>query len=423
MLYASLMVPINSNVLVQGSAACVQPLTPVGASGPRKRWGFRLVLIATVAMMAGASAPSPFYPVLQARFGFMPVTITMVFAVYAVALLALLLVGGSLSDHVGRRPVLSAGFVLLAISVFLFWHADTAQAFIASRIVQGGASGLLLSALSATVVDLEPSHRPGSAAAWNSVSAMAGLAVGGLMAGGALFVFEDGGASVVFATLLVVYLLIAAAVWCLPETSPRHDGVWASLRPRASLPRNMRKAFIYAAPAIVAGWATGGLYLSLGPVIVATQFHESSNLARGLVVALLAGSGAVAGFLMRNRTGRSITLFGTTSIAIGSALAIGAVATGSLWMYYVAVIITGTGFGTVFSGALQSLLPLIPPGERAHALAAVFVVCYAAFSVPAVVAGLLAPLLGLFATTSWYAAVVALMATTAALLRRFGTRD
>jgi MFS family permease len=421
-LYAPVMVPNNSNVLEVGRAVGVERSTPTDTSGPRKRWGFRLALFATTAMMAGASAPSPFYPVLQAKFGFAPVTITMVFAVYAVALLALLLVGGSLSDHVGRRPVLSAGFGLLAISVFLFWHADTAQAFIASRIVQGGASGLLLSALSATVVDLEPSHKPGSAAAWNSVSAMAGLAVGGLVAGFVLFVFEDRGATMVFGTLLVTYLLIAGAIWCLPETSPRHDGVWASLRPRASLPNSMRKAFLYAAPAIFAGWATGGLYLSLGPVIIATQFHENSHLARGLVVALLAGSGAVAGFLMRRRTARFISLYGTTSIAIGSALAIGAIAMGSLWMYYVAVMITGTGFGTAFSGALQSLLPLIQPGERAEVLAAVFVVCYTAFSVPAVVAGLLVPTFGLFATVCWYGAIVALLATTAALLRQFGTR-
>lgn len=417
------MVPRNANALVQAPTSRVQPLAPFDTNGIRQRWGFRLVLIAITAMMAGASAPSPIYPILQVRFGFAPVTITMVFAVYAVALLLLLLVGGSLSDHVGRRPVLSAGFGILAISVFLFWHADTVQAFIASRIMQGAASGLLLSALSATVVDLEPSDKPGSAAAWNSVSSMAGLAIGGLIAGFALSIFEGGGATLVFGTLMVTYLLVTGVIWCLPETSPRHAGVWASLRPRVSLPRNIRKAFLYAAPTIFAGWATGGLYLSLGPVIVATQFHENSHLARGMVVVLLAGSGAVTGFLMRNRTGRFLTLYGTTSIAIGSALAIGAVAMGSLWMYYVAVIITGTGFGTAFSGALQSLLPLIQPGQRAHVLAAVFVVSYSAFSVPAVAAGLLAPLLGLFATTCWYGVFIALMAATAAVLRRFGTWD
>lgn len=57
------------------------------------------------------------------------------------------------------------------------------------------------------------------------------------------------------------------------------------------------------------------------------------------------------------------------------------------------------------------------PTTSAHVLTAVFVVAYAAFSVPAVAAGLLVLPLGLFATTCWYVALVALMATTAALLR------
>jgi MFS family permease len=417
------MVPNISNVLVRGDAAsCVGPVKAADSSGPRKRWGFRLALLATVAMMAGASAPSPFYPILQAEFGFPPVTITLVFAVYAVALLVTLLVGGSLSDHLGRRPILSAGFGLLALGVFLFWHADSANAFIGSRVLQGGTTGLLLSALSATVVDLEPRHKPGAASAWNSVSSMIGLAAGALVASGMLFLAEDQGKTLIFGSLMALYLLLAGVTWCLPETSPRLDGAWASLRPRTSLPHGLRKAFIFAVPAIFAGWATGGLYLSLGPAIVATQFHQSSHLARGLVVALLAGSGAVAGYLMRSRTARGVTMYGTTSIAIGSALTIGALAVESLWMYYVAVMITGTGFGTAFSGVLRSLLPLIPPGERAQVLAAVFVTCYTAFSVPAVVGGMLVPTLGLFATACWYAAIVALLATTAALLRRFGTQ-
>ena len=63
-------------------------------------------------MMAGASAPSPFYPVLAQRLGFDAIVITSVFAVYALALLLTLLAAGSLSDHVGRRPVIIAGLVL-----------------------------------------------------------------------------------------------------------------------------------------------------------------------------------------------------------------------------------------------------------------------------------------------------------------------
>ena len=83
-------------------------------------YGFTLAIVSLVAMMAGASAPSPFYPVLAERIGFDAVVTTIVFAVYAVALLATLVTAGSLSDHIGRRPIASAGLVLLAVSVFVF---------------------------------------------------------------------------------------------------------------------------------------------------------------------------------------------------------------------------------------------------------------------------------------------------------------
>ena len=56
--------------------------------------------------LAGSSAPTPLYSVYQAAWGFSPITITAVFGVYALAVLAALLVFGSLSDHIGRRPVL-----------------------------------------------------------------------------------------------------------------------------------------------------------------------------------------------------------------------------------------------------------------------------------------------------------------------------
>ncbi|MGW0044377.1 MFS transporter [Rhodococcus sp. NPDC003348] len=415
------MVPNKSNYAVDVTTPVVPPSTPdLGARGHR---GFRLVLAAATAMMAGASAPSPFYPVIQAELGFTPVMTTAVFAVYAIALLATLLVVGSVSDHLGRRPVISVGFVLLAVSVVLFWHADSAPGFVAARILQGVASGVLLSALSAAVVDLEPRDRPGSAAAWNAITPMMGLAVGALVSGVVLDRAEDGALAGVFGTLTGLYLLLAVGVWTVPETAPRHEGLWSSLRPRVALPGDVRAVFARSAPAVFAGWATGGLYLSLGPAIVATELGGSSHLAQGLVVTLLAGSGALAAFLIRNRTPRAITLYGTTALAVGTASTLAALAVDSLPGYYLAVMIAGTGFGTAFFGVLRSITPLTRPGDRAEVFAAIFVISYVAFGVPAVVAGLLVPHLGLAATAYGYGTVITLLATTAALLRRFGSRD
>jgi hypothetical protein len=55
-------------------------------------------------LMFASSAPSPLYWVYQAQWHFSAMTLTAVFAVYAITLLIALLVTGSLSHYLGRRP-------------------------------------------------------------------------------------------------------------------------------------------------------------------------------------------------------------------------------------------------------------------------------------------------------------------------------
>ena len=115
---------------------------------PRARAGFVLILTGVMLMMAGASAPSLFYPVLQQEMGFAPATISLIFSIYAAGLLVTLLTAGSVSDHVGRRPVISVGFLALALAAYLFWHAGNVPQLLVARALQGIATGLLMPSLS-----------------------------------------------------------------------------------------------------------------------------------------------------------------------------------------------------------------------------------------------------------------------------------
>ena len=381
-----------------------------------RRLGAGVALVAVVLMMAGASAPSPFYPDLQVGLGLEPWVMTAVFAVYAVALLATLLVFGSVSDHVGRRPVVTVGFLLLAASFALFQGADAAAVLFEARILQGVASGLLLSTLSAAVADFERPSRPGSAAVANAVAPMAGLAIGAVVAGVVLEVATDA-RLIVFDALVVLSLLLAVGVWLVPETAPRHEGLLASLRPRIAVPPAIRGLLARSAPAIFAGWATGGLFLSLGAAIVRTELGATNHVLQGLAIGVLAGSGAVASYLFRNRSARATTLYGTAALAVGTALSLLALPTGSAAAYLVAVVVAGSGFGTAFFGILRSIMPLLPAHERAEVFAVIFIVSYLAFGIPAVVAGLLTPQIGLTTTTYVYGTVVVVLSAVAGLLR------
>ncbi|MGI8547795.1 MAG: MFS transporter [Gemmatimonadaceae bacterium] len=97
---------------------------------------------AGAATLTAASAPSPLYPIYQRLWGFSSFTLTVIFAVYVLALLASLLTVGSLSDRVGRRPVASGALVVLALGMLLFVIAGGTGGLIVARIVQGVASAL-----------------------------------------------------------------------------------------------------------------------------------------------------------------------------------------------------------------------------------------------------------------------------------------
>lgn len=392
-------------------------MTATDATAPRStRAGFRLILTGLLLMMAGASAPSPFYPVLQAEIGFSEAAMTGIFAIYAGALLATLLTVGSVSDHLGRRPVLSVGFVLLSASMAGFLLSQSVAALLATRVLQGVASGLLLSTLNATSTDLEPADRPGTAAIWNSVTPLLGLAVGTLLAG-AILDHLPAPRAVTFEFFSLAFLLFAVLVWLPPETAPRHAGLLASLRPRVGVPASARPAFRRGVPAVIAGWATGGLYLSLGAPIVAQVFGQGSELMQGAVVSLLAGSGALAAFALRNQTARRITLIGTSALAFGTLLTLAAIAAGSFAFYAASLLVAGLGFGASFYGVMRTLIPTVAPEGRGELFAALFTLSYGAFGLPALAAGMAVPVLGLTDTTYVYGAVIALLSGSAWLMR------
>lgn len=391
--------------------------TPVATASVRRgRFGFALAIAAQIAMMAGASAPSPFYPVLAAEIGFDSIVISAVFAVYAVALLLALLSAGSLSDHIGRRPVAITGFLILAVSMVLFWHADTVATLVLARILQGAASGVLISTLSAAALDLAPNGAARIAALWNALSPGIGLGLGAVLAGVALDVTGEPLLDV-FAPLTAIYVALAALFFLAPETAPLRAGAWASLRFRVSVPAGVRGDLWRGAPAVIAGWATGGLFLSLGATIVHSELGGEAHSWQGLAVGMLAGVGAITAFLMRHRTPRTSVIFGTTALAIGTALSLIALSAASLPFYLAATAITGMGFGTAFSGVVASLAPQIPSAERADTFAVIYVLAYSAFGVPTVIAGTLVGWLGLETVCIGYGAVVIVLALIALVLR------
>ena len=90
-----------------------------------------------VLFLAASAAPTPLYRVYQARWGFSATTLTAVFAVYVVFLLMTVLIFGSLSDHVGRRPVIITALAVDTAACILFLLAPGVGALFAAGRCRG----------------------------------------------------------------------------------------------------------------------------------------------------------------------------------------------------------------------------------------------------------------------------------------------
>lgn len=376
-----------------------------------KSASFFLLASIGISFLAGSAAPSPLYGVYQAAWGFSPIMITVVFGVYAIAVLVSLLTVGSLSDYVGRKPVLLAATLTQALTMLLFSAAESVTTLIVARVIQGIATGAAVGAIGAGMLDIDRAR--GTLA--NSVSPLMGTALGGLVAG-LVAQYLPAPTHLVYWLLSAVFIMQAAGVALMPDSSVSKPGALASLRPHVLLPTQLRQPMLLAAPVLVATWALAGFYASLGPTL-ARQLVGSTSLALGgSVIFVIAGSGALAVFLMHTRSAREIMTLGSAAVSVGVAITLAALPEHSTSAFFVGSAIAGVGFGLGLQSAIRAVVPLAAAHERAAVLSTVYVIAYLAMGVPAVLGGIAVVYGGgLFATTFGYGAAVILLALFALL--------
>ena len=367
-------------------------------------------VVTAITMSASGAAPTPLYHQYQEHFLLTPFMITIIFATYVLCLLFALLTVGSLSDYVGRRPSILAALALNVAAMIVFMTAGSAAALIGARAIQGFATGLALTTLAATILDTDNERAP----LLNSITVFVGLSVGTLGAG-ALVTFAPAPDQLVFAVLLLLSLVEALILWFMPETATTKPGALGSLLPH--VPKVARATFAAVSPVNIAAWALGGFYFSLMPSVVRAATGTELPILGGLVVASLTFTAAVAVVALRKLSAENMFVLGIVTLTTGVMLTLVGVESQNMGIMLFGTVVSGVGFGTVYSGTLRSLLPYALPGKRAGLLAAFFVEGYLSFSLPALAAGFLAPVIGLTRTADFYGVGVILLAATSLILR------
>ncbi|NNP73009.1 mutlidrug resistance protein [Acinetobacter defluvii] len=354
-----------------------------------------------MAFMAASSAPTPLYRLYQQQFNFSPVLLTLIFATYAFTLLTTLLVAGSLSDYIGRKPVIFIALILQATSMGLFLYASNIEMLFLARGFQGIATALATSTFGAALLDLSKTQ----GTLINSISPMLGMAVGMLLTC-LVLTLSSYPLSLVFEVFIALFVVMLCVAWFSPETTVQRSGAFASLKPKLTVPSQTRKALLIVCPVNVALWMVSGFFLSLMPSLLVQTFKNPSVWLNGSMFMTLTIMGAIGILMFRHAQTFKILIVGAMSIAIGASIILLGIHLPQTILLFMGAGITGIGFGTGFMGAIRAVMPLAQPEQRAGLMATFYVISYLAFSIPAIIAGYFVTHIGLSMTATLYICMI-----------------
>jgi MFS family permease len=354
--------------------------------------GFWAVALSLAALSAFSTAPSPLYGLYKHQDHLSSITLTVVYAVYAVGLVASLLLVGHLSDGYGRRRLLIPALLTALVAALVFSFSTSLPALLVGRVITGVALGAAIATATAwlTELDSEPAAGPTRRSQVVAIAAnVGGLAVGPLFAGlvGQYLPSLPRLPYAVFAVLLAAAVVVTAAT---PEgrTGP-------PLRPpyrpqRLSAPSGARAQFSAALTGVFLCFTVFGLLAGLAGAFLAGPLHHASFALAGLTVFLSFGIGALTQIATISWPPRRLLAIGIPILITGLAAIVAAasISPPSLTLFLAGTALVGIGGGAMYRVTFSVVLSTASPNDRAGALASFFVVGYIGLSLPVVAAGI-----------------------------------
>jgi len=380
--------------------------------------GFWVIAAAFLLVMAFSTIPTPLYSLYQARDGFATFLLTVIFAVYAVGVIASLYLAGHISDWLGRRRIILIAVLieLLSAVIFLIW--PSVPGLLVARFISGVGVGALTATATAHLSELRAVARPDESGRFSSTISTVvnngGLALGPLIAG---FIAQwvAGPLQVPYVLFIVLLAVAGAAVAFVPETVERAEERRAYRPQRMSLPNESRGAFWSAAIAALSAFAIFGLFTSLAPSFLAGTLHETSHVIAGLVTFSVFGAAALAQLLTTRMPLVTQVRLAAILMAVGlAALSAGALLA-NLPLFIAAGIVAGAGVGVQFRSSVAVAAALAQPPRRGEVMAALFLVAYLGLTVPVLLVGLALAFLPSAAVLVGFSVIVIVLAVGSSL--------
>ena len=399
----------------------LQQLHRAPQRGLRSWRAVTLIATAFAIAMLGTTLPTPLYPLYQKTFSFGELVTTVVFAAYAVGVIAALLLFGHWSDQLGRRPMLLAGLVLSGLSAVVFLLAGTLGWLFVGRVLSGVSAGIFTGTATATIVDLAPDEGKSRTSLVAAAVNMGGLGAGPLLAG-VLAQYAPLPLALCFIVDLLLVVLAILGVFAVAE--PVQRPATMRLRPqKITVPAEIHGVFTRAAIAGFAGFAVLGLFTAVSPAFLGTVLHDTNSAVTGAVVLSVFLASTVGQSLSMVIGERRALVVGCAGLIAGMILVGTSLPVRSLAVLIVGAVVAGVGQGMSFRAGLETVTSASPPAKRGEITSSYFVMLYVGIAIPVIGEGAAAQAFGLIAAGTVFAALVAILAAVVLLLLLRSVRD
>ena len=361
-----------------------------------------------VAVAWGGNEFTPLLVMYRETSHFSQVTVNGLLAAYVIGIIPALLIGGPLSDLIGRRPMLLPSAPLSLAGSFLLSIAPEEPLIIAlGRVLCGMALGLVMAVGSTWITELitRAGGDPASGARKASLCLTAGFLVG---AGIASVLAQWGPWPTHTAYVLHILITLVTAVWLThtPETrQPSHGTVKTTILDLTvremlemlHIPAAAHKRFVRVVVP-VAPWVFGcaGAAYALLPQLLSKSAGENPIAFSGLMTVITLGCGVgvqMLGRLVDTHKSARASAIAMGVITFGAMLAAVAAHSLSLPLGIAAAATMGAGYGLALVAGLSEVQRIAGARELAGLTAVYYSISYTGFFIPMAFSAL-APYIG-----------------------------
>jgi MFS family permease len=361
---------------------------PISTLAPRAWVG---AAAAVFAIAWGGNEFTPLLVMYRRDAGLSAVTVDILLFAYVVGIVPALLIGGPLSDRLGRRPLMVPAPALAAAgSLLLSLGVTSVPLLIAGRVLSGVALGLAMAVGGSWIKEL-------SSAPWGdghgvrraAMSLTAGFAAGAGVAG-VLGQWAPWPATLPYVVNIVLALATGLGLIGVPETRTAPAGQRWSLRTDLTIPSAGHRRFLFVV-APLAPWVFGAAASAYAvlPALMATHVGHAAVAFSALLCVIALGCGFLVQSVGRrlddpdNARGVVIAL---VLLVVGMGVAAFAAGRLSVWTAVPAAALLGAGYGMALVAGLAQVQRIAGPADLAGLTAVFYGISYLGFAVPVALA-------------------------------------